>query len=463
MMPGLFQGLEIGRRALMTHQLSLTTTGHNIANVDTPGYSRQRVLVSATLPESHPVGIIGTGVEVTDIKHVRDLFLGQQYRRENKALGQWSYKEKVLSEIEIMFNEPNENTLSDMLDGFWDSWSALSTYDGTRSNVLAVAQRLTAGFHQLADEISRLKESIDQDINNVVKEVNGITAEIARINNQVKSLEMGHTRANDLRDRRDYLIDRLSALIDVNVLEQDTGEVTLYIGAMSIVNGPDAIRIDTNLVNVDGEPAHQLVWEGTSVGLGNLDGQLKGLTDARDKIIPGYIEELDTLARTLVEEVNALHVTGYGLDGSTGVAFFDPTCVEALNIRVNADIVNAPSRIAASVSGEEGDQELAVAISKLRDAKVLNNNSLTINDYYNSLVGTLGVEVNEARSFASNFELLVQQIEFTRQSVQGVSLDEEMTNMVKFQQAYDAAARFITAMDQALDTLIFGMGIVGRQ
>lgn len=461
-MPGLLQGLEIGRRALMSHQLSLTTTGHNIANVDTPGYSRQRVMVSATLPEVNAIGVIGTGVKVDDVKHVRDLFLGQQYRRESKSLGQWSYREKVLTQIETMFSEPNDNTLSDMLNEFWDSWSSLSTYDGTRSNVLAVADRLASGFHQLSDSINRLQESIDQDIQNVTVEVNRITAEIAQINNQVVSMEMGTAHANDLRDRRDNLLDHLATLIDVNSIEQENGELTVYMGAMSIVSGPESQRIATNVVNIDGEPIHELVWEGTEVQLTNLNGQLKGLIDARDEIIPRYLNELDTLARSVVEAVNAVHVTGYGLDGSTGVAFFDPYCLDASNIRVNRDIVNDPSMIATSASGEVGDQEIAVAISKLRDARVLDNNSLTINDYYNALMGTMGVEVNEAKSFASNYELLVQQIDFSRQAVQGVSLDEEMTNLVKFQQAYDAAARFITAMDQALETVISDMGIVGR-
>ncbi len=461
-MPGLIQGLEIGRRALMTHQFSLTTTGHNIANVDTPGYSRQRVMVGATLPEVNPIGIIGTGVQVEDIRHVRDLFLGQQFRRENKSLGQWSYREKVLGEIETMFSEPNENTLSDVLNEFWDSWSALSTYDGTRSNVLAVGERLTSSFHQLSEGLSRLRESIDQDIQNVTTEINRITTEIAQINYQIASMEVGDTHANDLRDKRDYLMDELSSLIDVNSVEQDNGELTVYIGSMAIVTGRDVMEIDVKAVNAGGESIHQLVWKGTSVQLTNLNGQLKGLTDARDEIIPRYLEELNTLARTLVEQVNALHVTGYGLNGSTGVPFFDPFCLEASNIRVNRDLVNDPSMLATSASGEVGDQEIAVAISKLRDVRVLDSNSLSINDYYNALIGTLGVETNEARSFASNFELLVEQIEFSRQSVQGVSLDEEMTNMVKFQQAYDAAARFITAMDQALETVISDMGIVGR-
>jgi len=461
-MPGLFQGIEIGRRALMTHQLSLTTTGHNIANVDTPGYSRQRVHVCATLPERSTIGILGTGVEVIDIKHVRDLFLGQQFRRENKSLGQWSYREKIMSEIETVFNEPSDNTLANMLNNFWDSWSALSTYDGSRANILAVADSLTGGFHQLADELFRLRESVDQDIANVVTDVNRIAAEIANINNQVKSQEMGGTHANDLRDRRDRLLDELSTLIDVNSIEHDTGEVTVYIGAMSIVNGPETIRIETEVRNIDGVPIHELVWEGTDIGLDNINGQLKGLLDARDVILPEYQEELNTLARTLVEEVNALHVSGYGLNGTTGVAFFDPNCLEATTIKVNFAVASDPSRIAASASGEEGDQEIAIAISKLRDAEVMGNGTQSINDYYNSMIGALGVRSREAKSFSANFELLVQQIEFSRQSVQGVSLDEEMTNMVKYQQAYDAAARFITAMDQALDTVIATMGIVGR-
>ncbi|MEW6413023.1 MAG: flagellar hook-associated protein FlgK [Candidatus Zixiibacteriota bacterium] len=461
-MAGLFQTLDIGRRALLANQACLNTVGHNIANVDTPGYSRQRVNISATYPLQTTQGVLGTGVDVTDIKHIRDLFLGQQYRQENKSLGQWSYKEKIYSQIETMFNEPNDNTLSDRLNAFWESWSALSTYEGTRENILAEAERLTNGFHELSSELTRLQESLDEDIVNVTEQVNMITTEIAMLNNQIKSQELGGTHANDLRDRRDLLLDELSTLIDVNSVEQANGDLTVYMGSMSIVNGPESIRVGTKLVNIDGVPTHKLVWEGTSVELVNKNGQLKGLIDSRDKIVPKYMDELNTLARTIVEQVNAIHVTGYGANGSTGVNFFDPDCVEAHNICISAEILHDPSRIAASASGEEGDQETAVAISKLRDTGVLENGTLSITEYYNSMVGALGVKSREAQSFASNFDLLTQQISNSRESVQGVSLDEEMTNMVKYQQAYEAAARVITAIDEALDTVISGMGIVGR-
>jgi len=464
-MPGLFQGLEIGRRALLTNQLSLQTIGHNIANVNTPGYSRQRVDITSTYPEYNALGAIGTGVTVADINHVRDLFLGAQYQQENKSLGQWSYKDKILSEIESLFNEPNDNTLSDLMNNFWDAWSDLSTNPNStssRSAILEQAHLLTNGFHELANQLNNLRSSIDNDLVSMTQEINRLTGEIAKINHQIKSMELGNDKANDLRDQRDKLLDDLSKIIDVNTNVDKNGELTVYIGSMSIINGSDTVKVGAKVSNVDGVITHKLVWEGTSIDLKNTNGQLKGLIDSRDEIIPRYLDKLNTLAGNLVNQVNSVHSTGYGLNGTTGVNFFDTKYTDAFNIKVNSDIEFDVSKIASSASGEVGDNTIALAIQDLRNKGVLDNNSTTLNDYYNSLVGGMGIEANKAKSFNSNYELLVKQIEFSRQSVQGVSLDEEMTNMVKYQHAYDAAARVITSMDQALDTVISRMGIVGR-
>ncbi len=464
-MPGLFQGLEIGRSALLTHQLALQTISNNIANVNTPGYSRQRVNITTTLPEVSAIGILGSGVTVSDIQQARDLFLGQQYRQQNKSLGQWQYKEKVFSEVESLFNEPNDNTLSDLMNKFWDSWSDLSTSPdsaSSRAQIVEQAKLLTNGFHQMATQLNSLRSSIDADMTNLVQEVNRITSQIASINQQIKSLELGNAKANDLRDSRDLLLDDLSKIIDVNSKEQPNGEVTVYIGSMSLVNGNDTIKIDSKVSNVDGAAIHSLVWQGTDISLKNSGGQLAGLMEARDKIIPGYLDKLNNLASTFVSQVNSLHQSGYGLNGTTGVDFFNPTLTDAANIEVNNEIENDPSKVVASASGEQGDNTIALAIGALRSQGVMDNNTTSMNDYYNSVVGALGVESNEAQTVSANSDLLVQQIDYARQSVQGVSLDEEMTNMIKYQHAYDAAARVITAMDQALDTVISGMGIVGR-
>ncbi len=463
-MPGLFQGLELGRRALLTSQASLQTIGHNIANVNTPGYSRQRVNISSTLPENNTLGSFGTGVEVKDIQQIRDLFLGNQYRQESKSLGEWTYKEKILSQVESLFNEPNDNTLSDQMNKFWNAWDDFAKDPGsssTRNQLVSQTKIMTNSFHELTGQVEKLRQSIDSDLNNYTNQINSMTAEVARLNHQIQSLEIGGVRANDLRDSRDLVLDKLASLVDINTNENQSGEMVVYIGAMSVVNGSDALQVESKVANVDGKPTHQLVWEGTDVQLTNMAGQLKALIDSRDVIIPKYLDKLDTLAATMVEQVNAVHMQGQTANGQTNIAFFDTTKTNARDITINPDILSNQLLVISSASGAESDNNLAYEIAKLRDKNVLNNDSISINGFYNTIIGSVGVEANEASSYATNYDLLVQQIEFAKESVQGVSLDEEMTNMIKYQHAYDAAARVITTMDQALDT-IMRMGVVGR-
>lgn len=463
-MAGLFQALEVGKRALLTHQISLQTIGHNIANVNTPGYTRQRVNISTAFPEQSTLGNIGRGVDVDNIRHIRDLFLGKQYRDDNKALGQWTYREKVLTQVESQFGEPNDNKLSDLLNSFWDEWSNLSTTNNESSRLTLLQQTnlLVNGFHEAADQLTELRAAIDNDLVAMTEEVNRYAAEIARINQQIKEVEVGGDMANDLRDSRDVLIDELSNIVDINTVEKNHGEVIVFIGAMALVDGPDAIRLTTETRNVDGNKQSQLKWAATGQTIKNIDGQIAGLLTARDETIPDYMAELDKLAAAVIDHVNSIHSTGHGLDGTTGNNFFSTRFKTAANIEINSDITREPLKIAAGLTAEEGDNRIALQISELRETGVLNNGTTSINEYYNSIVGKLAVQAREARSFTDNYSTLLNQTENARQSVQGVSLDEEMTNMVKYQHAYDAAARVITAMDQALDTVIYGVGIVGR-
>lgn len=465
-MPGLFQGLELGKRALLSHQVTLQTIGHNIANVDTPGYTRQRVTIRATRPEVLTYGSIGTGISVEDVRQVRDQFLRGQFREANKSFGEWSYKERTLNQIESILNEPQDNSMNDLMTAFWDSWSSLSTAEesmtgSSRSAILAEAGKLVNGFHQLSSQLKSLRDSIDGDLTAMTDDINRITTEIASINQQVASSELTGDRANDLRDQRDQLVDQLSNMIDVRTREDDNGAETVYMGGMVLVDGSDSFAIGSISKNKNGVATHSIVWKGTDIELKNLSGQLAGLTESRDKIIPDYLDRLNELAGVLVEQVNALHRTGYGDGKSTnGVDFFDPNYTDASNIRINQDVVNDIDLIAASES-TNGDNIIALKMSGLRDVPLLDNNTTTIDDYYHSIIGSIGVGSKEATSFTNNYELLTTQTENARLSVEGVSLDEEMTNLVKFQHAYDAAARVITTMDEALDTVILGMGRVG--
>ncbi len=465
-MAGLMQGLEIGKRAMMTYQASMQTIGHNIANVDTPGFSRQRVLISTSMPESSVYGTIGSGVKVDGIVGIRDSFLITQYRQAQESLGNWSYQEKTLSQIESVFNEPQDNSLNDMLSEFWNAWSQLSTDSDDASNrnaLLSSTEQLINGFHQLSDSLTDLRDATDRDLTNLTSEINRMTNEIAQLNQQIKTQELGGEEASDLRDARGLLIDELSAIIDVNVREDADGAVAVSMGSMILVDGSASMNIEAKAENKDGQLTHRLVWQGTEVSLKNTNGELAGLMKSRDEIIPDYLEQLDELASAIVTEINNLHQSGYGLDGSTNVAFFDPNYTDAAGIRLNQEVANNINRIACSESSDPDvrDGNIALAISGLRDSALMDNGTTTFNEFYNSVVGSLGVQSKEASSFANNYELLSNQIDNQRQSVQGVSLDEEMANLVKVQNAYEAAARVITVMDESLDLVINAMGRVG--
>ena len=464
-MAGLFDGLELGKRALNTHQLWLNTIGHNIANVNTPGYTRQRVNISTTPPQELPQGMVGTGVSADNIRHVRDLFLNRQYRNENKSLGQWTGQEKILSQIEALFTEPNAESLGDLLDKFWAGWSDLANNPesvGARTALKEQTNLLTSGFHRIYSNLQDLRKSVDVEIVLTVDNVNSLASEIASINQQIARTELGGQKANDLRDRRDYLIDQLSEFVDVNVAEQKNNTATVYIGSLAIVDGTTSFRIDTRKVGAGEVTSSEIVWEGTTRTIKNLNGQLKALVDARDQIVPQYLSKLDAMAQALITNVNTQHQKGIGLDGSIGLNFFDPRNFGAATISLNDTIANNVIKIAASQGGEVGDNVNALAIADLKNASVLMRNTASLSEFYNSLIGEIGVNTGKAKNLKENYELLVGQLDNARQSVQGVSLDEEMAQMIKYQHAFDAAARVITTMDQALETVIKGMGIVGR-
>jgi len=464
-MAGLFDGLELGKRALATHQLWLNTIGHNIANANTPGYTRQRVSTTTTVPYDSAFGPVGTGVKATDIYQVRDLFLSQQYRQESRALGQWTSMEKALTQIEALFAEPNSDSLGDQMDQFWNAWSELGNNPESPAARSALKEKtnLMAGtFHRLHNQITELRKSVDEDIALTVKGVNQMSSQLASLNMQIARSELGGENANDLRDMRNLLIDQLAQMIDVNVAEQANGTATVYIGSLAIVEGDSSFNIGTYKAGGGAISVSEIVWEGSNKEVKVLGGQLAGLVETRDNAIPQYLTALDNLARSMIENINSLHQTGYGLDGSTGLNFFDTNYMSAANIRLSDAIDNNVNRIAASTSGEVGDNRNALAMAELRNSKLMSRGTATISEFYSGLIGQIGIEAGTARSSRENYELLVGQLENSRQSVQGVSLDEELTQMIKYQQAYEAAARVITVMDEALSTVINGMGIVGR-
>jgi flagellar hook-associated protein 1 FlgK len=459
-MPGLFSGLEIGKRALMAQQLAMNTASHNIANSTTPGYTRQRVSLVASYPADTPQGSVGTGVLVESVRQIRDLFLTEQYRGANSSHTQWETTHKTLSQIESFFNEPSDTGLAQTISDFWNAWENLATNPTSRSTVIEKTNVLINAIKQRATQLNDLQSSLDSEITNRVQQINELGGQIAAINRQIVGAELAGDKANDLRDKRDLLVDSLSTLTQVRTIERSNGSLTVLLGSMALVDAGDSLTITAKTEHSGNSTVTRAVWENTNFDIEFSGGELYALQQLRDKVVPEYQSGLDTLAETIVEQVNTIHRGGVGADGSTGINFFSPYNTTAMTISLNTEIANDPNLIAAAlVSGSPGDTRNAQAISELRSSTVLSANSVTISEYYAGLVGTLGIKTQEASNLKENYNLLATQMDNAKQSVQGVSIDEEMTNMMKCQKAYEASARMITYIDSALETIISGMGM----
>lgn len=459
-MSGLFFGLEMGKRALLAQQMALNTAGHNVSNASTPGYSRQRVTMTQTVPLNTTQGSIGTGVYASSVTQIKDHFLTAQYRDGNGNLSGWQASHKALSQIELFFNEPGETGLNQLITDFFDSWEDLSTNPNARTTVIENAKVLLNAFHEHANRLGEMQQSVDADIKGRVTEINQLAIQIASLNKQIANSELGGDTANDLRDQRDVLIDQVSAYANVRVIERPTGAAAVLLGSMALVDGVDYLQIDTKPVQKGDTTTSVPVWKGTNFQIDFAGGEISALEKVRDKTIPETRTNLDELMKTIITEVNRVHSAGVGAQGSTGINFFDPYRTDAATAALNIEVEMDPNKVAASLSGEPGDTRNAQAISELRYGRFMQSGSLTINEFYGSMVGTLGIRTQEADTLEQNYSLLVTQLENARQSVQGVSLDEEVTNMIKYQRAYEAAARVITFVDSALQTVISGMGVV---
>lgn len=293
-------------------------------------------------------------------------------------------------------------------------------------------------------------------------QINLLARQIGNMNRLIVSEELGGQSANDLRDQRDYLIDQMSQLVEVTTREKPNGSVTVYISGLAVVENADAFELGTRMIGEDNTIKHQIIRKDSDTTITLYGGELRGLLDIRDRVAPGYRERLNEMAATLINRVNTLHRQGTDLYGNTGSNFFDSLYQTAATISLDPNMESDSNRIAVSLSGEAGDNANALAIHDLRYQLLMASGSSTIGEYYSSTVGGIGVDTHEAKTFKGNYEVLLQQIKNSRESVQGVSLDEEMAQLTKMQHAYNAAARVITVMDEALGTVIQGMGVVGR-
>ena len=468
-MPDIYGILSTASRSLLTQQKAIDITGQNIANVNTPGYSRQRVVMQPNTPIYFEPGQMGTGVKAAEIERIYDRYIGGQINRESMNLGQWEAAESALQRIELVFDETSGVGLDQSLGEFWAAWQDLVNNPGgysERTVLASKSQTLSRTFNNMATNLRQIQEDYDTNISGTISEINGIAGQIADLNHKISQIEVAGQNSNDYRDQRDLLLKDLSALIDVTTFENDAGQVTVLVGdGRPLVQSPYAWQLDTQ-TNASG--LQDVVWlerDGTPTDITGAikGGKLKGWLDVRDGHVADYINRLDSLAQSIVSEVNTLHQSGFGLTTDpmsgapiTGQDFFVGSGTTAANMAVNPDILNDVNRIAAATTAATvpGDNRNAVAIASLQTQNTMSGGQATFNDFYSALVGSVGSDVRNAAVNHEYEASMVAQLENYRESVAGVSLDEEMINLVKYQHAYEAAARVITTVDEILNTVL---------
>ncbi len=460
-MSGLNTLLGIGTSALATFQRALSVTGQNVANVNTPGYSRQQVILTETEPQNGRPGQIGTGVQVSEIRRSVDTFVEQQLLGSHQRLGQFTASRGALLQVQPLFGDSNDQGLAAAMNDFFKAWQDVSTNpaDSTaRTVLLSKAASLSSRFNHTATDLASQRKSIDGQIGQAVTDINQLASRIADLNKNISHAELNGQQANDLRDERGRLLDDLGELVNVSSLEDDTGQLTVFVGLGHVLvdkhqtyqlagaaNSSNASLLDVRY-DAGGGPVTTLNSVITS-------GKLKGLLDVRDQTIPSLQTSFDTLASTLVTQVNSQHQSGYGLDGSTGQNFFAPAGTTAGTIRVS--LTDKQAIAASSTSaGVPGNNVNALAIGNLQHASLSALGNITFGEYYGDVAGNFGSTVQGAERDRNAQEIIHEQLEAHRAEISGVSLDEELVNLLKYQRAFQAASRLITVTDELMQTIL---------
>lgn len=533
-MASTFFGLELSRKALAAQQAALNITGHNVSNANSEGYTRQVVNLTATTPYTVLSSTgkrlsLGSGVVLDTVIRARDAYVDRQLRQETSKQQYWAGRQDSLQKIEEILNEPSGSSLSTDMDNFWNAWSDLSNNPenmGARSVVRERALTLTESFHHLAQQVSDMKENLDSSVGVQIHQINTYGQQIKDLNDQIKRAEVAGDNPNDLRDQRDLLVDELSKIVNVKVVEtQDPAFTDRKVGCYKVIIGNEDsannVLVNDSMVRQLREPvprkmiagysAATVVWSddssGKEVDLGSKQGSLAANIGIRDNDLPQFAAQFDQLAQGIANAVNALHQTGQGLtaEGDIGINFFtdgsnpasssppDLPVVTAANITLNSVIEGNLNRIATgTIPLDEGtkthtldkngnplvtvgDKTIATAISSLAsgwsslqsliaagrfgDAGQRPVSGASFSDFYGANVAQLGVDVQQAERMTDGQNVLVTHLTNQRESYSGVSLDEEMTNLIMYQKSYSAAARMVTVMDEMLDKIINGMGV----
>jgi flagellar hook-associated protein 1 FlgK len=487
-MSSTFFGINVARTGLAAQKRAMDVLGYNIANANDPTYKRQRVVQSegqvlATSTEASPLGStpFGTGVGSGDVERVRDTLIEHRMTIATQSASNWSLKSNLTAQIESILGEPSDTGLQNDLDNLWDSWQKVATTPDSlpiRSGLVEDAQALCQRMQDVVGQFKAMKDDLNLQVQDKVDRINVIGEEIANLNNQIGSLESGAMPINDLQNRRDALVQEMAKLININQNGDGKESYMVSVSGTMLVQGTKFTPLATAIDPATGQKI--VTWSDTGAKVDITNGELAGVIEIRDQTIPDYLSQLDNVAVGLVEYVNNIHEQGYDLLGNKGQEFFTPNdppgSISAANISVSAALAANSQLVAASaeaplpgppVTPVVGNGEIAKQIAALKDITIdqfppkprtdtyqVFTSPLSLDQMYRKLVGDIGSSAAIASRQETAQKLSYDQFAQQAQAISGVSLDEEMTNMVKFQQAYNASSRVLGVMDEMLSTLI---------
>ncbi|WP_243370230.1 flagellar hook-associated protein FlgK [Geotalea sp. SG265] len=463
---------SIATRGIAAQRQAIEVTSENIANVNTAGYSRQRVIMEsgpANIASSFP---IGGGVEVVAIQRSYDNLLQTQVVNGNSTYEQNLAKQTALEQVEPLFNEVTTDGLGKAMESFFGAWQDLSLNpqgSPERQAMLARSQILVDTFHQLNTSLNTVITRSDQDLVSITADISDKLSSIAQLNQQIMTTQAMGGNVNEMKDQRDYLIQELSGQVGVTTAEQANGTITVStLGGETLVSGNQYRNVVTGAVGVPPQnhiyitdlanpPTGAPLTDVTATigGAGNAYGKIGGTLQVRDDIVPGYLGMLNELAGNVIIQVNTQHRAGTGLGGTTNEDFFTGTT--SADIAVRGAIVADPAIIAAGANPTTGpgDNRNALLIAGIKDAALaFSTGNSTVADFFNAFVSNVGVDVQQAKNTTAQGEAFLKQLNTLRESNSGVSLDEELTNLLKYQRAFEGAARLVKAGGEMMDTIL---------
>ncbi len=423
-MAGLLGTLNTAKSGMNVSQVAIQTTSHNISNINTPGYSRQRVNQSASSPYSKPganssfgAGQIGTGAQINDVTRIRNTFYDYQFRSESHKYGNTSIKYDYFKNIESIFNEPSDSAISSSLNSFFNSWSELSKdpeSTGVKSVVVENTKYLANSINNTFERLENLEASLDKQSEYIMDEINSMLSQLDELEKNIKVIQGSGKSPNDFLDQRDRLLDELSFKLNIN--DNDVKNVL-----------KDAYDKNGKVTLDD------LLDSGAKIS-----GELEGTISMKQEINK-YKQGLTDLANVITKSVNE----------AAGQDIFKAKNGELISI--NPDILENPDNINVTA-------DVALKVYDLKTEKInINGKDMTINTFYNNMIQDLGQSSAAVIRDESNQSKLLENIDSSRSSVSGVSLDEEMINLVQLQHTYSANAKVMSTIDSLLDVVVNGL------